>query len=370
MKTKMMIIIICILVLSGCGDRMYLERSDIILLLGIDLDEKNELTFYASTPVFNREAKKNTHIMKVKARSLREARYIFDSVSQGTIVKGKIQTILIGKKLLQNKPILPYLDVILRDPKDDLNSRVVMVDGPVEDILYSNMEDKGRLGVVIRNMIDSTFSSGVIANPNLQQYTAQQYDKRFSPMIPSIKTIGTEPKINGMALLTNKGLYISTWNLHQSPLAMALQSFFTERIPITLHISSNKMQIRKDMRWLSIGIKNIKRKVNTTIVNGHFHFDVQLTLYADLVERMFFLDSAQHAKLLKSMIEKQLDLEFNKLVIKTQEKKIDPIGFGIYARAQQYDQWKKVQDNWFEEFSKANVNIQTKLILINTGVSH
>ncbi|MXQ52186.1 Ger(x)C family spore germination protein [Shimazuella alba] len=372
MKNKFILTIVLILTLfvSGCGDQMYLEKSDIILLLGIDLDDKNQVTFYASTPVFNTEVKKNYHVMKVKAKSLREARYQFDALSQGSVVKGKIQTILIGKKFLQDRSVMPYLDVILRDPKDDLSSRVVMIDGPVEDILDANMEDKGRLGVVIRNMIDDTFKSGTIHNPNLQQFVAQQFDKRFSPMIPAMKVIHKEPKIAGISFLSHEGLYVTSIHLSESPLLLSLQKFYLEKIPISLYISSNKVQEKKELRRISIAIKDIQRKVKTTIVNGHFQFDIELTLHADLVERMFYLDAAKHPQLLKRIIEEQLDHEYKKIIQKTQKNKIDPIGFGVYARAKQYDHWKKIEDKWFDEYAKAKINISTKLVIINTGVSH
>lgn len=370
MKKIITILICSLFLLSGCGDQIYLEKSDIILLMGIDLDENNQLTFYASTPVFTTEAQKSFRVMKVKARTLREARYQFDSLSQGSTVKGKIQTVLVGKKLLQNRPVLPYLDVMLRNPKDDVNSRMVMIDGPVEEIIHSNMKNRGRLGVAIRNMIDSTFKSGIIANPTLQQFTAEQFDKRFSPMIPSLKVINGEPKITGMALISRNGLYSDSWNLHQSPLALGLQKFFIDKVPLTLSIKSDKVQAPKNLKRLSIYTTRIKRRVNTTIVNGHFHFDVQLTLYAELVERLFYFNSESQPTVLQKIIEDQLDAEYKKLIKQTQKKKIDPIGFGIYAKAQQYDQWKKVRDNWFDEYSKSTINIQTKLILVNTGVSH
>ncbi|WP_374987756.1 Ger(x)C family spore germination C-terminal domain-containing protein [Paenibacillus sp. R14(2021)] len=36
---------------------------------------------------------------------------------------------------------------------------------------------------------------------------------------------------------------------------------------------------------------------------------------------------------------------------------MDPIGVGLYARAYQYKAWKKVQENWGDAFSKADVSV-------------
>jgi Ger(x)C family germination protein len=371
MKPLISIVTICLcFVLSGCGDQIYLERSDIILMLGIDLDENNQLTVYASIPVFSTEVKKNYHVLKVKAKSLREARYQLDSLSQGSIMKGKIQVILLGKKLLQNRSVLPYLDVILRDPKDDLNSRVVMVNGTIDDVLHANMDDKGRLSVVLRNMIDTTFESGIIANPTLQQFNAQHLDDRFTPMIPEIRVKNKELKISGMSLLTRDGKYITSLNLHESPLALVLQTFFTKQIPISLYISSNKIKKKTELRHISIGIKNIKRKITTRIVNNQYQFDVHYTIRADLVERMFFLDSESHPHLLKKIIEQQLNYELNKFIRRTQENEIDPIGFGVYARANHYKHWKKIQKHWCQEYAKAKIQITSNVIIDNTGGNH
>nr|WP_245596725.1 Ger(x)C family spore germination protein [Shimazuella kribbensis] len=369
MKLVSCLISLCLL-LSGCGDQLYLERSDIILMLGIDLDKNNDLIFFASTPVFNTEVKKNYHVMKVKAKSLREARYQFNALSQGTIVKGKIQTILVGKKFLQQRNVLPYLDVIIRDPKDDLNSKIVMVDGPVEDIFNSKMDDKGRLGVVIRNMLDNLFLSGVIISPNLQQFNASQLEKRFTPMIPEMKTINKNVKITGSALLSHNGLYQTSLNLIENPLALILQDFLTNQIPVSLPISSSRIHEKKELSRLSIAIKGVRKKVKTNVINGQFHFDIHLTVFADLVERMFYLDTANHPTEIKKLIADQLNIEVTRLIKKTQKHKIDPIALGVFARAQQYKNWKKVEDNWFETFSKAKVNITTDIVLINTGVIH
>lgn len=53
----MLLLIAVLLVLPGCDDRIDLEDISLLLMLGIDLDKDNNLVFYSSSPVFNKEAK-------------------------------------------------------------------------------------------------------------------------------------------------------------------------------------------------------------------------------------------------------------------------------------------------------------------------
>ncbi|TVY02910.1 hypothetical protein [Paenibacillus cremeus] len=49
----------CLLFLQGCYDRTNLEDLSLSLMIGLDVDEKNQLIVYSSSPVFNKEARQN-----------------------------------------------------------------------------------------------------------------------------------------------------------------------------------------------------------------------------------------------------------------------------------------------------------------------
>lgn len=367
--TTLIIILCCTLLLSACGDRVYLERTDIILTLGIDLNEKNQITFYAVIPTFDEAVKEQENDFKVTAQSLQEATLLFDALSQGKIVKGKIETILIGKKFLQNKNVIPYLDSIFRDPKNDLNSRVVMVDGSVEDILQLKNK-KGNISVTIYNMIEKINDIG-IASPNLQQFAAMNIDQRVTPTLPVLKVVNQQLKITGEALLDKNGKYISSLNLKESALLLCLQYIFREQFPITISLNSNADQLpSKDLKKVSIRVTNNHQKIKTTVNHNRFHFDVWLTLYVSIVERTFPVELNTNLPQVTPLLERQFNHDLEKLTMKLQKLGVDPAGFGIHAKVQQYDQWKKVQDNWPATFSQATVNFDTNFIIRNIGNYH
>lgn len=50
-------IVILIVVLTGCTDRIDLENDTLIVTLELDLDEDNHLMVFERSPIFSREAK-------------------------------------------------------------------------------------------------------------------------------------------------------------------------------------------------------------------------------------------------------------------------------------------------------------------------
>lgn len=73
-------------------------------------------------------------------------------------------------------------------------------------------------------------------------------------------------------------------------------------------------------------------------------------------------------KKLTSLITKQLNKDLNDLIHKIQKQQLDPFGFGDYARAFQYKEWKEVEDDWPNAFSKANVKVVPTIKILENGI--
>ncbi|MNR51844.1 hypothetical protein D3C85_1715820 [compost metagenome] len=84
-------------------------------------------------------------------------------------------------------------------------------------------------------------------------------------------------------------------------------------------------------------------------------------------ERLFPYDVEHNAPELEKDIEEELQKQFSQLIKKIQSAKIDPIGLGLYARAHEYSQYKKVQDHWGETLSNSEVNVKVKVKIQSMG---
>lgn len=87
--------ILCFLItlLTGCGDRLDLEKQSISLIYGFDAKAKGKLIVYHVNPIFNEDVEKyETH--EAKVRTPREAKATFNSSSGGLVSTEKLQLIL------------------------------------------------------------------------------------------------------------------------------------------------------------------------------------------------------------------------------------------------------------------------------------
>ena len=85
-------------------------------------------------------------------------------------------------------------------------------------------------------------------------------------------------------------------------------------------------------------------------------------------ERYSSFDVATHKKELEQVLEKDLSQRYQKLIATFQKHQVDPVGFGVYARAYQYKEWKKVEEDWPKAFAHAKVRIKPIVSIKGFGV--
>jgi Ger(x)C family germination protein len=201
----------------------------------------------------------------------------------------------------------------------------------------------------------------------LHELHRQMYEKGITPAISDLE-MEEKLDVRGTALLNEKGKYVDSLRTQENVLLMILQKQFKKEISLTLKLP----QMKKgggifNTNVVSVTLADMKTKIKTAYRNGRFQFDIRIRSYATLSEREFPFDVENKSGELEKMIEKQLDQQFGNLIKKIQKHKIDPIGLGLYARAYEYKEWQKVQDDWGEALSKADIKINVKVKVKSTG---
>jgi Ger(x)C family germination protein len=354
--------------LPGCMDRIYLEDATLSLMIGIDLNEKNELLFYLSSPVFSKEAKKKAEEFGVKADSLRQSRARLDEMVTALTVPGKVQVFVLGKRLLQHPDWFKLMDVVFRDAKFTVNARMVAFDGPVHELFHFNPKDKPRLALHLTKLIDTANQRNLSVKTRVQELHRQMFEKGMTATLTEMKK-EKAVKIMGTALLDEKGRYATLLqqkeNLFLQMLLHGKQGEISLTIP-TPDQEGGKKIVKKRVGFL---VKSLSKKVKTDFVEGRFRFDVHLDMRVTIAERLFPFDMEKEYKKMEQMIEEELRKEFAKTILKCQQSKTDPFGFGLYARAYQYKEWKKVQDNWTEAFADATVSVDPEVSIKGNGIT-
>jgi Ger(x)C family germination protein len=334
------------------------------LILGIDLDEKDNLMVYMVSPVFEEEAKEKDESNVVKSVTIRDSREGFDTTVMGLTSGSKTQVILIGKRLLEKKYWTNYLDPFLRDPKNTVTPRVVAVEGPVSDVIFYKPKDKARLPVYLTKLIDTSYTRNITVKTNLQEFHNQIMEKGITPSITALKK-NDKLSLKGSVLLDEKDRYKLKISPNENKLLRILQHKTKGEFPFTVVLPSESN--KKEKRWLSFTPLNIKVKTKVRDENNNFRFDINIKMKIALTERLFRINMRKNATKLQKSIETKMQEEFKSFINKIQKAKIDPVGFGIYARAYEYPEWKKVQDHWGKAFSKADVHVKVNVTIAGMG---
>ncbi|MBP1965376.1 Ger(x)C family spore germination protein [Paenibacillus aceris] len=348
--------------LPGC-DRMDVEMTSLGLMAGLDLNKADEMVVYIMKPVFSKEVKEKYQVYEVKARSLRESRKNLD-IASGYVVGGKIQIYFIGKRLLEHGGWFPTLDVHFRDAKNTVNARVVEVDGEVADIFNTKLPYSARLSDHLVTLIDSSARRNEVTKTTLMQLDKQIFDRGITPYITSMKKEGENIILQGTTLLDKKGKYVLTLENFEPELFNLMQKRMRGKTSLTVSIPKEKNNDDIiDTSLVSFDVLKVARDVETSFKENKYLFNIKLTFSVALTERFFPFDVRNNKDKLEKVIQEQLQKQFASLFKKCQERKVDPFGFGLYARAYQYQQWKQVEDHWGEAFSKADVRItvETKI---------
>lgn len=356
-------------ILSGCVDRIDIEDISLSLLIGVDVDKDNHLIITSSSPVFHKEAVEKEETTIVKATTFRESREQLDATINAYTSRGKVQVILISKRIFLHPDWFNIMDTIYRDGRNTTMSRVVLVDGPISDISTFIPKDKPRLPIYLVNLIDSSYERSLIVKTTPRELHRQFSEKGMTPRITELKKDG-QIAVTGTALLNRNGTYKLSLNTDQTKLLRILSQETDGLFPFTIHLPEQPDEDLSQGNTLSFFPNAIHVKTKTHFTDNKFVFDIGVNMRIVLTERLFKYDIRNNAPELERQVENELEKQFNQLVKKIQGAQIDPIGLGMYARAYTYPHWKKVQNNWGEAFANADVNVKVNIKILAMGSIH
>lgn len=361
-------LVILVVILSSCSQGIPIEDLTISLILGLDLDDENNLIIATSSPVFNKDSKKNIETYQIKAESIRDSRKYFDAFATGDVTSAKIQVVLIGKRILEHENWFSILDTVYRNPNFSLNSKVIMVDGPVSEVIFYQPEDKPQLPLHLEETIDNNVDRTRTVVSTLQMLHRQMYEKGITPTLTEMKK-EKDLRLVGASLLNEKGKYVDTIELEDTSLLLVLMDQARQELTFSLPMTS----IKEDggifhKNELSFDVSRVRTKVKTGYKGDKFHFKYDIQMTGNVVERLFPLEGITKDDL-EVKIEKEMKYRLEQIIKKFQEHKIDPIGLGVHARAFQYEQYKKVEEQWGEALSKSEIEISLDIKIKSMGAT-
>lgn len=163
-------------------------------------------------------------------------------------------------------------------------------------------------------------------------------------------------------------------NRYESALLLMVQKKANIPVSLTMKIPSNLVESNSHLKdtkgddFITINVFSMSHDIGTDYSDNRFKFNIKMDLKIAVSELTFNMDIENDRKKLTSLITKQLNNDLNDLIHKIQKQQLDPFGFGDYARAFQYEEWKQVEDDWPSSFSKANVKVAPTIKILENGI--
>ncbi|PEJ40213.1 Ger(x)C family spore germination protein [Bacillus wiedmannii] len=371
MIRKCIWIVTCCVYIIGCSQRIPLEKVSLILLIGLDKTPNGDIKVGTSIPLFHHKQQKSTIEHWTHASTVYTGFSKIDTKLTGYMTASKAEIILIGKKLAQEANWLQELDSSYRDPYATINTKVVLVDGPTEEIFKIHKPSKPSLSSYINGVIESSIQNNQSVSSTIQQLMREQNEEGMTQAVPIIKKTKNEIDTVGIAFLNRKGKYLTHipkkdvkfFNLINKPKSKGR---------MILHLALPPKKSNKKTNT-SIFVQNATRKVDVDFQNGKFIFNFNIYANVALIEKTNanlikgHYDNKTNINNLKSAIQKEINNNLQNMLNKIQQNKIDPIGLSLYARAFQYKEWKKVKGDWLQALAEAKINVKTHVKIKDTG---
>ncbi|MED3357671.1 Ger(x)C family spore germination protein [Bacillus thuringiensis] len=363
--------VVCCIYLMGCSQRIPLEQASLILLIALDRTSNGDMKVGTSIPLFHHEKQKSTAEHWVQASTIYDGFSKMDTRLTGYVTSSKAEVILIGEKFAKEKNWIQALDSSYRDPYATINAKVAIVDGSAEEIFKINRPDKPALPSYISGVIESAIQNNQSVSSTIQQLMREKNEKGMTQTVPIIKKINNEIDTIGIAFLDHQGRYLAKilkkdvkfFNLIHKPKNSG-------RMILHLVLSPKRSDNKPNTSLL---VQNTKRKINVDFQKGKFVFTIDVNMNLALIEKnngSITKNRFQDNKNI-SRVEHEIQQEFDKklqgMLQDMQKNSIDPIGLSLYARAFQYNEWKKVQADWGHALSKAKVYVNTHITIKDTG---
>ncbi|GMK44605.1 germination protein [Paenibacillus glycanilyticus] len=365
---KKYLITICLLILSaataGCWNLKEPDQLAIVIGGGLDINAEGRLDVSSQIavpaglggPDTGPSKKKSFVVVSATGKDFMDAGQNLQTQLSRTLFYAHRQTLLIGQRMAE-QGMDKYLDMVVRNPKSEMRSVIFVVkDGTAKEILATEP--------VFDPLISTALGSVQLAlgmKPYYyREFLCDSRTKGGAVLLPAISyNASTKRFIYAGAAILNKE------NSHKlSGFLKPDESYYANWIKgrqRALTVSTSGTQSNGS---ISLRAEALKSRIGVIKDSKGMRIHIQLSGKGNLVENNTMRDPSQGKELRKieESLSREAEQAVNKLVRKAQgQYKADIFGIGKHVHRKFPGEWKSLQNNWNETFSKLPITVEVQL---------
>lgn len=387
MKTTLLVILIaCLVLLTGCWGKREVEELAPLLGVGFDLGEKPG-TFLITPQIASPKkgdssgAETEDRTFSIQASSAREATEKISKISNRTPFMGSLRVIIIGEDLAKAGGFNDLLDFAQRFGEFRRTMYVVLAKGTAQDILNLELRSGTIPVLAIKNSIESGDEISSFPTVRLGHYLTIMGTEITAPIFPVIEGVtsgkGIEYKaeedkageiwVKGAGVLRGDRLDDLLTD-EETKGYMWLENYVVNRFINTVE---NDESVIFGGRVIK---SNTKYKVKEKNGKMELQYNIKASISVDEVLGLEKeLPGSEWAELMneaeKSFAE-AIRKECESSLKKQRELGLDFLGIGRHIEQKNSAYWKTIKDQWEEELQDFPISLEIKVINLHAGTSN
>ncbi|MCP1144764.1 Ger(x)C family spore germination protein [Lysinibacillus endophyticus] len=369
MKIKnFIIVLICIIILTGCAESRILERISITTLLGYDLEEENKVTTTVTVRQVSPDDKSSVETQTNTEDTSFGTRIKVDLQTAKKVMAGQLRVILVGNELAKSGIEQPL-------QRNMMNSEIsnsiyfAIADGTAKEIIEGEYEHITDIGQHVYNLIHHNVESQHSVSPTLHEIVRNDYSPFRDNAIPIIKKNDQVISIKGLALFQKSKMVGELSSTDTFYVIMLRDKFESGALELTLPGNTLSSTQDKDNK-LEVGINSIRSNRSLKLVDAStIEFDINVEIKCRLVELHSNENTGEPevTKKLEKAIAAEIEKELARVIKITQEKNSDIFGFGdVYHASVRHS--GLTEEKWYEMYPNAKMNPKVKVEILRNGI--
>lgn len=387
---KVLPVVLCSLLLTGCWDKIEIDRKIFISIIGIDLgkdatNDKDIKKVKSNEPFQERISNKKLSItygfpdisalgpgntgntqdkyLSVDAASMEDSVLKVTGKSSRTIHLGQTKLLIINTGILEQPEIFKeILDYLERHPNLNKMMQVVVADGNVENYVKYKPSMEKSIENYLSGLMESSKRNATVQPVTLNDMIVR-LDQVGNIIIPKIG-IDKEKKdiiLSGVAVIKNFKL-----KGYLTPIEVADLELIKGKV------NGGKRVIYKDGHPVDINIEDIERKVKLGGDKNKLQFNIKIRMEGQL--REFYKGKEVFSKTelnsLENNFSESITEECN-IIVKMLQKEFDADSIGLKQYVEKYKPslWNEIKNNWDEAYKNADINVNVQVKIRRVGVT-
>lgn len=367
-----MSVLMCCLLFGGCWDYRGMDELTIVAGIAIDLDEEDPGQYAVTFEVVDmttpsEQGEVTSKLLETKGKTITEAVFNANRKLHTNMYFGNAEVVVLSHQLVEEKGLDPIIDPFLRDSgiRDNM---YVLVSGsetakeiikPSEQIVSFHLNN---------NISEDRFSANSTRPYELYQVYNILEENTTDLALPVVYISNEETKdidLKGLALFSGSKKVGDLDNQDTSYYLLAVSKLKGGSFELSQKDDSG------EEKYLAFVDRQSSPSHDFSFEDDRFTLIVKLEMIVAVVE--FFGDWGKIDEALTRQIEKDaeqmLSQEIRKMILSVQQEYgIDIVGFADNIHDNDAALWKKVRDNWKEYLKNADVQVDCKVLVNDTGL--